>query len=323
MPQFSLGNAWSKGVSFFSQQALNHAIILIGVGVLAPFVLQLLVVGGATGLINPAMMGQGGLDALSAVSAGAGIIGLISYVLQTGSYFGSWRLGFGDGEVLPGAIIYGLIMGVLVIVAFVVIAIVAVLMTQAAPLLGLLVVAAVLLPLFAALYTVLAAVVAIAMFLFLLILLAFGASMANTNPGLAMIGGGGVAVLVLLVIMALLLWLAARFSCAATIMADRKTYNPIVGITESWRLTSANQWRITAYLALLGIVLVVLFFLVAMIVGASMVGSFQSGGTPDVGMGGMIIGLIFSIPFAYLVVLVPAGIYRELGGGETSAKVFA
>lgn len=323
MNQFSLGNAWSKGVSFFSSQALNHAIVLIGLGVLVPTALQLLLVGGATGMISPAMMGQG-LEGMQALGAAAGLVGLISYVLQTGSYFGSWRLGFGEAEPLPGAIIYGLIVGVIAILALVVFAVIAVILTQAVPIVGLLLLAAVLLPFFAAFYTVLAAVMAVGMFLVLLIVLAFGASMANTNPGLAMMGGGGVTVLLLLAIMALLLWLAARFSCAATVMADRRTFNPIVGITESWRLTSANQWRIVGYLALLGIVLVVLFVLLAIIVGAGMMSGMQAGGgTPQPGIGGAILGMIFSIPFAYLVVLVPAGIYRELGGGETSAKVFA
>jgi hypothetical protein len=324
MNQFSLGNAWSKGVSFFSQQALNHAIILIGIGILVPFVLQLALIGNAAGLMSPAMMSQGGLNAVTAMGATFLVVGIINYTLQTGSYFGSWRLGFGEGETLPGAVIYGLIVGVLVIVAFVVIGVVVVLLAQASPVVGLILMAVILLPLFAALYTVLAAVVAIAMFLVLLIMLAFGANMGASNPGFAMMGGGGLALLIMLAIVVVLFWLAARFSCATSVMADRKTFNPMVGITESWRLTSANQWRIMAYLALLGVVLLVLFFLVAAILGAGMMAGLQSGNAPQVGIGSMIMGMIVSIPLAYLVVLVPAGIYRELGGdSEASAKVFA
>jgi uncharacterized protein YybS (DUF2232 family) len=36
-----------------------------------------------------------------------------------------------------------------------------------------------------------------------------------------------------------------------------------------------------------------------------------------------LIGLIFGIPFAYLVVMVPAGIYRELSHTRPAAEVFA
>lgn len=322
MNQFSLGNAWSKGVSFFSSQALNQAIVLIGLGVLVPTVVQYLIAGGATGMMNPAMMG-GGLQTFTALGGAAVIAMIVSYVLQLGSYFGSWRLGFGEGEPLAGAIVYGLIAGVLVIVAFVAVFIVAGIFMQASPSLGAILMALLLLPLVAALYTVWAALIAIVMFLVMLLVLAFGASMSDMNPAAALTGGGGVAVLVILALLAVLLWLSARFSCATSIMADRRTFNLLTGLSESWRLTAASQWRIVGYLALLSVVLMVLFVVLAMIVGVGMAQSFQGGGVPEVGLGMIIATLIISIPLAYLTVLVPAGIYRELGGGETSAKVFA
>ncbi len=321
MNQFSLGNAWSKGVSFFSSQALNHAIVLIGLGVLVPTVVQYVIAGGITGMMNPAMMG-GGIGAFSALGGAAVIAMIASYVLQLGSYFGSWRLGFGEGEPLGGAIVYGLIAGVLVIVAFIVCFFVAGLVIQAAPTVGAIVMALLLLPLVAALYTVWAALIAIVMILVMLVVLAFGASMADLNMT-AFTGAGALGILIILFILALLLWLTARFSCATSIMADRRTFNLMTGLAESWRLTAANQWRIVGYLSLLSVVLMVLFVVVAMILGAGIAQSLQGGGVPEVGIG-MIVGtLIVSIPLAYLTVLVPAGIYRELGGGETSAKVFA
>ncbi len=321
MNQFSLGNAWSKGVSFFSSQALNHAIVLIGLGVLVPTVVQYVIAGGITGMMNPAMMG-GGIGAFSALGGAAVIAMIASYVLQLGSYFGSWRLGFGEGEPLGGAIVYGLIAGVLVIVAFIVCFFVAGLVLQAAPTVGAIVMALLLLPLVAALYTVWAALIAIVMILVMLVVLAFGASMADLNMT-AFTGAGALGILIILFILALLLWLTARFSCATSIMADRRTFNLMTGLAESWRLTAANQWRIVGYLSLLSVVLMVLFVVVAMILGAGIAQSLQGGGMPEVGLG-MIVGtLIVSIPLAYLTVLVPAGIYRELGGGETSAKVFA
>lgn len=323
MNQFSLGNAWSKGVSFFSSQALNHAIVLIGLGVLVPTVVQYAIAGGVTGMMNPAMMGGGGLGAFSALGGAALIAMIISYVVQLGSYFGSWRLGFGEGETLGGAIGYGLICGVLVIVAFVAVFIVGGLVLQASPVLGGIVMALLLLPLVAALYTVWAALIAIVMIIVMLLVLAFGASMGNVNPAAQFTGGGALAVLIILALLAVLLWLSARFSCATPIMADRRTFNLMTGLSESWRLTAANQWRIVGYLSLLSVVLMVLFFVLAMIVGAGMAQSFQGGAVPQVGIGMVIGGLVVGIPLAYLTVLVPAGIYRELGGGETSAKVFA
>ena len=322
MNQFSLGNAWSKGVSFFSSQALNHAIVLIGLGVLVPTVVQYAIAGGVTGMMNPAMM-SGGIGTFSALGGAAVIAMIASYVLQLGSYFGSWRLGFGEGEPLGGAVVYGLIAGVLVIVAFVAVFIVAGIVLQASPTVGAIVMALLLLPLFAALYTVWAALIAVVMFLLMLIVLAFGASMSQMNPAAAFTGGGALAVLFILVLLALLLWLTARFSCTTSIMADRRTFNLMTGLSESWRLTATNQWRIVGYLALLSVVLMVLFVVLAMILGAGLAQGLQSGGVPQIGFGMIVGAIIVSIPLAYLTVLVPAGIYRELGGGETSAKVFA
>ena len=89
---------------------------------------------------------------------------------------------------------------------------------------------ALLFPLVAALYTVWAALIAIVMFIVMLLVLAFGASMSDMNPAAALTGGGGVAVLVILAL-AVLLWLSARFSCATSVMADRRTFNLLTGLS--------------------------------------------------------------------------------------------
>ena len=320
MNQFSLGNAWSRGVSFFSQHAVNHAIFLIGIGCLVPVVLQLAVPGASTSLMNPSMLGQGGVDAMGAMAGTVVLVNLIVYIVSTGSYFASWRIGFGEGENPAGAIIYGLIVGVVFVVGLVLLVIVLSLVGAAVPVLGMILILAAMVPLIAAIYTVMAVVAAIFAFVALLLLAAFGASI----PQFAMMGGGGVVILIFLILAAALLYLSARFSCTGPLMADRKTFNLFGAMSESWRLTSSNQWKILGYLALLGVVLMVLFILVAMILGAGMMSSMQgNGGVPEVGIGTALLGLVVSIPFAYLVVLVPAGIYRELAGTETSAKVFA
>ena len=324
MDTFSLGNAWSKGFAFVTQQAVNFAIILIGIGVLLPFGLQLAMTSGPIGMMNPAMMAQGGLGAVSTIGGALLLVMLISYVLQMGSYFASWRLGFDSGETLGGAIAYGLIAAVLLFVAIAVVSVALIAgLSQVSPGAAALLFVLVLLPLFAAVYTVMAALVAIVMFLVLLLVLAFGSSMGEMNPVMGMTGGGAVAMLIGLAIIALLFWLTARFSCATSIIAERKSYNLLEGLAASWRTTATNQWRIMGYLALLGVVLMVILFTFAMVMGASMMGGLQSGGTPSMGMGSSLLVLILGVVFAYLTVLVPAGIYRELCGTVGAEKVFA
>ncbi len=325
MNQFSLGNAWSKGVAFISRDTVNIAILLIAIGIIAPFVIQYALIGSAMGTMNPAMMTQSFAGGGAAALAGTFLLAiLISYVLQISSYFGSWRLGFGAGESLAGAFVYGLVCSVVIILIFVVFVILMGLIAQAGtagPIL-MLVVAIPLFAVAAALYTVLIAAMAVGVFIVLLIALAFGASM-GANPALAMTGGGALGVLIGLLAILVLFWMAARFSCATCVMADRKSYNLFGGMAESWRLTSANQWRIMAYLGLLGIVLCVIFIVLAMVGAASMMGSLQGGGAPEMGLGTQIVTLIVGIPFAYLLVLVPAGIYRELVAEVPAAEVFA
>jgi hypothetical protein len=330
MRQFNLGTAWSEGIAFISREAVNHAIILIGMGIVAPAILQF-ALGGAILGMNPMMMGQTlGAGASMAGLAGTMILVMtVSYVLQMGSYFSSWRIGLGRDESLGGAIVYGIICAVLAIVAFLLIVlVVGVIVGQAmqgggAMAFLMLLVVVPMLILVAAIYSVMMAVFTVAMFLMLLIVLAFGFSVGAANPALAMAGQGGVGLLIALVIVALLFWMTARFSCTTSVMADRKTLNLLAGLAESWRLTGPNQLRIMAYLGLLAIILCVVMFVLLMVVGASMMGGASSGQVPALGTGSVIVMLIASIPFAYLTVLVPAGIYGALVDETEVAEVFA
>lgn len=331
MGQFNFGSAWSKGTEFISRHAANQAIILIGMGILVPGILQFAIGGAVTGM-NPMMMGQNPLGAGGSVAALAGTmiaVMMVSYVLQMGSYFSSWRIGLGNGESLGGAILYGIICAVLFLIATVLIIVVmafvigAAMQGGGAMLFLLLLVAIPVMIVMAALYSVIMAAFAVGMFLMLLILLAFGASMGAANPALAMAGQGGVGLLIALVIVALLFWMAVRFSCTTSVMADRKSFNLFAGLAESWRLTGPNQLRIMAYLGLLGIILCVILFVLAMVAGASMMGGMSSGQVPALGIGTQIMLLIVGIPFAYLTTLVPAGIYRELFEEASVAEVFA
>jgi len=328
MKRFSLSSAWSLGMSFFSGKAAGHAILLIGMGIIVPIVLQMAVTGGAMGMMNPAMMGQNALAGVAGLGGLLTIILLVTYLLQMGSYFASWRLGFGEDEAIVGATTYGLIAAVVMIVAFAVLIFLMVMLSMQmagtpAAVVPVLLLLIPLLLLFAAVYTLVMAFIAVAMFLMLLIVAAFGASMGSINPAMSMTGGGAVGVLIMLVIALLLFWLAVRFSCTTSAMADRATVNLFAGLRDSWRMTAADQWRIMGYLALIGVVLCVVFFVIAVIAGAGMMASMRSGGgTPEMGVGMVLFTLVISIPFAYLTVLVPAGIYRELRG-PAAAEVFA
>lgn len=327
MKQFSLGNAWSSGVAFVSRDAVNMAIIIIGMGVIAPTIIQYALIGGSMGTMNPAMMGQAAMGGGAALAGAFLLAMLINYLLQFGSYFGAWRLGFGPGESIAGAIVYGLICAVLLIVAFIVLIILMALLAQAGTagaILGGLLIGIPILVIFAAIYSVIVAAAAMLMFLALLIVFAFGASLGTANPALAMTGGGAVGMVIAFAIVALMFWLAVRFSCTGPVMAERKTFNLLTGLGESWRLTAANQGRIAAYLALLGVILCVGFFVFFLVAGAGMAASMGSpGNVAAVGPGMLIIGLAFGIPMAYLIVLVPAGIYREVSHSVPAAQVFA
>jgi len=331
MRQFNLGSAWSKGIAFISEQAVNQAIILIGMGILLPTVLQFAVGGAVTGM-NPMMMGQnvfGGGESVAALAGTMIVVMIVSYILQMGSYFSSWRIGLGRDETLGGAIVYGIICAVLALLAFVVLGVVAaVIMAQAmqggpAIMVLMLLVAIPVLIFMAALYSVLVAAFALGTFLMLLIFLAFGSSMGAANPALAMTGAGGLGLLIALVLTALLFWLTARLSCTTSVLADRKSFNLFGAIAESWRLTGPSQLRIMAYLALLGIILGVVLIVAMMILGASMMGGLSGGEVAAVGIGAMIAMLVIGIPIAYVTALVPAGIYREVSEETAVAEVFA
>ena len=313
----------ARGFGFFAGQGANHAVALIAVGLIAPFVLQYLLLGSAIGMINPATTAQqvrfGGLSPMDGLTML--VVMFVTYVLQMGSFFASWRLGLGEGESLAGAMGYGLVTGLMVIVGFALVGLLGLLVVQAAAIAGVILLLIAMLPLFAMFYTALAGAVAVGMLLFTLFMLALG-SAASSEFSLA--GGAGLAIPILFAATGLLLWLAARFSCVTPVMADRRTLNLLEGIAESWRLTSSGQWRIMVYLGLLGVVLLVGLVIVSGIVGVGMASTMQvESGVPQMGLGIAIAGLIIGIPFAYLAVLVPAGIYRALADETSPAQVFA
>jgi hypothetical protein len=324
MNSFSFGGAWSKGVGLFSGRAAGQALILVGLGTLLPAILQYALIGGPAGLMNPAMLSgaMGGLSAASGALAVAALIG--GYVLQIGSYFGSWRLGLANGPNVAGSVGYGLVAGLLVVIGLGLA--LALLSAVLAPVFGpaaALLLVILFLMLFAFLYTLIAAIVAVALFLLLILSMIVGVSMGQAGFAATLVGGSGGVAVVAVLLCVLLLWLAARFSCTTSVMAHRRSLNAFSAIGESWRLTADDQFRIMIYLGLIGLVMTVIAFIAAIGAGVVVAASFEGGGGPsDIGTGAMILTLIIGIPFAYLTVLVPGGIYREVASSNVSADLF-
>ncbi len=277
MNKISISQAWSYATGFFSGQGANHAILLIGVGIVVPLILQF-ALGGGTAMVDPMTMATGG--GLMAMGAFAMVLALVNYILQMGSYFASWRIGLTNGgEPLGSALVFGLVAALPVLLLTLVVALV----------LGLI--------------------------MFMIFGSAFMAMASGGEPS-----NPGSILLFIFLFFIFLLWLASRLSCTGPVMADRRTFNVLTGLIESWRMTAASQWKIFGYFILLGVALLVIFTILGMIVGVSM---FAGGGVPGGGslVGLAVGGLLMGIPIAYLQVAVPAGIYRALGGARP-ADVF-
>lgn len=284
MNRISISQAWAYATSFFSDQHSNHANVLIGVGIAVPTVLQILM-GGSAAALDPATLASGA-NALAALGATTFLLGLIAFVLQTGSYFASWRMGLMPGQESVGsAISYGMVAALPVILVFI----------------GFILV-------FGIIFGVL-----------------FGGAMIPALIGgdASAAGAAGTAGLVLLalpLILAFGLWLSARFCVMGPIMAAGRSYNPIPALAESWRMTAASQWKLMGYFFLLIIVAMILGVVLSLVFGVSML----AGGGP--GTGSLILLTIMSaligIPLAYLYVGIPVGIYKALGGGNAS-DIFA
>lgn len=283
MNRISISQAWSYTTSFFNGQGVNHAIVLVGIGIVVPLILQFLLGNGAT-MLDPATMAESGTGMMAAMGATGVLLSLVNYVLQTGSYFASWRIGLTNGgEPVGSAIGYGLI----------------------------------------AAFPVLLLAIAIVFVLGILGFLLFGSALmtmatGGEPSGAALMGLGATIFLVLPLFLLFMTWLAARFCCTGPYMADQRSFNVLAGLGASWRMTAASQWKIFGYFILLGIALIVIFMILGMVVGVTA----MAGGAPG-SMLGLIVGaIVLSVPMAYLQVGVPAGLYRALGGTSTS-EVFA
>ncbi|NJS13975.1 MAG: hypothetical protein HC788_04355 [Sphingopyxis sp.] len=284
MNKISISQAWAYATSFFSDQHPNHAIALIGVGVAVPTLLNLLLGGAAT--MDPAALAAG-TGSIAALGSTMFLIGILGFILQMGSYFASWRMGLTPGQESVGsALSYGLIAALpvlLVTMAFIIV-------------------------------------------IGVIFALLFGGAIlpvlmgGGTPSDSQVLGSLGMMVFVFPLFLVAALWLSARFSVMGPVMAANRTYNPLTGLAESWRMTAASQWKIMGYFVLIGIIIVIISTIFAMIFGISMLAGGEPGTGTMVAMS--VMGAIIGIPLAYVYVGVPAGIYKAIGGGDSS-DVFA
>jgi hypothetical protein len=331
MEGFRFGKAWSLGYALVTRKALYHAILLIGLAVLGPMVLQFAMLGTLVGSTNPALIGTaGGVGAGQAYGVAFLAATLLGYLLQTTSYFGSLRVSLGRETSLGRALLYGLLAAIMaIVIVFVAIFVGAATFAQmmARPglmfVLGVLAAAPVLLAT-SLFYTLMSAMIAVGVAALLLLMMAVGAATGNIGMAATMVGGSGAVAVMLVALSLVWIWLAARLSCTASIMAERKSYNLIAAIRESWQLTWEEQWGIVRYLALLGLGLILFLSAAMIVVGFGAYATLQAGAPPQAGpalLAGL--ALLLGIPLAYLGVMIPGGIYRSLYSVTDDAEIFA
>ena len=320
MKEFNLWDAWSSGARFFSGAALHHAILLLGVGVVLPVLLQILLFGRPILMMGAAGAGDDGTPSTAMVQ----LVTAGGYVLQTASFFASWRLGLGRGTSLGGALLYGLIAGLMVSVGFgLVLFVVGFLFGLITVPVALVAILVAFVGLFAIAWTAFAAIFAVSICLLFLLALALGAAMGNLSFAATIVGGSGAVWTILVAAAFVLLWLAARFSCTAVLMAERGSFNLVAAMRESWSLTWDDEWRITRSLGFLGLVAALLIGGAIAFAGAGLVANLTGAGPQGSAMAAIVLLSALSIPLAYLAVLVPAGIYHELVPADAgAAEVF-
>jgi hypothetical protein len=330
MEYFSIRSAWAHGLRFISDRIGQHALILIGMGLIPASGAQFLAIGQSSGSQESQLLiAQTGWSAVPAGGISVILLTLLGYTLQSASYFASWRRGFAGADSLGATIGYGLLAALVAIGACV--ALVAVGAVGAASMgwsgAWLMAVILVLIPLAlasAAFYTLFAALLATAVALALVLAMIVGAITGEVGLAATITGGSGMITVVLLVMSVVLLWLAARFSCTTAIMAERRSFNPFAAVRLSWQLTLEDQWAIVRYLALIAVVLALVIFGLAAVAGVGAAAYLEGEAMASGGQVlGVVIGLAAGIPLAFLAVLVPAGIYRELNQASAAAEVFA
>lgn len=109
------------------------------------------------------------------------------------------------------------------------------------------------------------------------------------------------------------LWFFGRLSVAGPIMAVNRSSNPFSAFADSWRLTSASQWKIVGFNVLMAIAFMLFFFIVSMFFGGIVGAMMMPGGGSGSMIGALLLALIVYVPVVLVSVSMPAGVYRCLG----------
>ncbi len=323
MDSFSIGGAWSRGFRFLGGRFPAHAAFLIAGALLAVGVeYAILGVRLAESGRAPVPWGSRLFDYPDALL----VMGL-GYLFQIGSYFACWRLGFDERRSVPGALVFGPSAGLIAVFCLFLAYVLAsyLWLPLLAPDTAFLAILVFLLPLIvaSALFMIAAiAFVAGAIIVFLVFAMVYGAAMGQVSAAATLVGGSGAVTVLLLVLAGFTFWLAGRFSCVTSVMADRQSLNLFAAIAESWRLTLDEQWAITRYLALVGGIPALLLLGAILVIGTNPGATMPGVAMVFTGTTGEIVGLVIAIGFGFLAVAVPAGIYRQLVGEEVSTEVF-
>ena len=321
MYEFSAFGAWSRGLAFLRERPFQHLLLIGGLGLLMPVIAQLALQYALTGALFGAA--RPAEPSLAPQLAPAALL-----LVQAIGLFASWRLGLAERETLGGALLFGLLAALIAsLLGIVLLAAAGMAARQAGSpafaLFVLLFTAAPLILLLALFSTLAAATAGAGMALGLAFVMLFGGATGNVGLAATLFGGGsGFVVVLFLLLSVLTLWLAARLSCTTAAMADRKSYNVFAAARLSWRLTAEDQWRIMRYLALLGIVLLVLLVASIAAIGGG-VRALEISGSVVPQAAGLAVGLAFVSLFVSLAVSVPAGIFLQMMGDRAPVEVFA
>lgn len=125
-------------------------------------------------------------------------------------------------------------------------------------------------------------------------------------------------------------WIYGRLCAAGPVMAVRRTVNPVVGLSESWRLTGPSQWTIVGFLLLMLVISFVVSLIISFAFGSAVTGMAIGSGfaaSPDTafGMSSIIVLMLVYVPSLVIAVAMPAAIYRQVAGDtvDTVGDVFA
>jgi hypothetical protein len=149
-----------------------------------------------------------------------------------------------------------------------------------------------------------------------------GASLAIGIPVgvLSAMGGVAVGALALVAALAAILYVMVKLSLTGPVIAIEGLLNPLAALVRSWQLTKGNSLRIALFIVLL----VVVFGIIAVLVGGILTLVLSAMGETVALIGGAVIDALVNSLLAVVFLVVTVAIYRQLVGAspEREAELF-